>query len=201
MKKIIAGVVGALAVAVAGFVAFVALQPSELKVARSLTMASTPADVYPLVSDLHHFTTWDPWSKMDPEQTMTYGEPSSGVGAWYSWKGDETGAGKMTVISESPPNEVVMQLEFIEPFASTASATTTVTPAGDGVTVSWAFATENGFMSKLFGVFVDMDAMLGADFDKGLQSLKPLAEAATQARLATEAEAAAEAMAAEAASR
>ena len=40
---------------------------------------------------------------------------------------------------------------------------------------------ENNFMAKAAGLFMDMDAMIGADFEKGLAQLKAVAEAAAAA--------------------
>ena len=39
----------------------------------------------------------------------------------------------------------------------------------------------NGFLEKAFGVFMDMDAMVGADFERGLKSLDEVSQAAAKA--------------------
>ena len=70
-------------------------------------------------------------------------------------------------------------------------------PEGEGTRVTWSFDEKQGFMSKAAGLFMDMDTMLGGDFEKGLNTLTPLAEADAAQR--KEAEAAAEAAAAAAA--
>jgi hypothetical protein len=36
---------------------------------------------------------------------------------------------------------------------------------------------ENNFMSKAFSLVMDMDKMIGGDFEKGLASMKTVAEA------------------------
>ena len=105
---------------------------------------------------------------------MTYSDPASGVGAWYEWTGnDDVGHGKMAVKSIAE-NQVEHDLEFFSPWQSKSVITFSLTQSGDDTKVSWAMDENQQFMGKVMGVFMDMDAMLGADFDKGLKQLKPL---------------------------
>ena len=50
-------------------------------------------------------------------------------------------------------------------------------PTRDGATeVSWQMYGSANFMGKLMGVFMDMDKMVGRDFEDGLQNLRQIAE-------------------------
>jgi hypothetical protein len=81
-------------------------------------------------------------------------------------------------ILSAEPHAVVHKLEFIEPFASIAQSTVSTKPAGEGkVEVTWAFDEDAGFGTKVMTVFMDMDKMLGPDFEKGLGNLQKLVEA------------------------
>ena len=60
---------------------------------------------------------------------------------------------------------------------------------GDKTKVVWAYDAEQPFPAKLMGLFVDMDAMLGGDFQAGLDKLAPLAESDAKGRIAAEEEA------------
>lgn len=192
MQKILPMVFGVAAVAIGGLVAVVSMQPDELKVERSVTVAAAPSDVFPYLNDYTHWGTWNPWREMDPSQKETYSDNKVGVGAWYTWDGnDEVGKGRMEIRASVPDQKVVEDLTFIEPFESKAVVTLTLTPAGDQTKVTWAMVSESSFVSKAFGLFNDMDAMLGADFERGLDQLKPLAEATATERVATERAAAA----------
>ena len=190
MKRILAFIGIAGVVVVGAFVAIVSMQPSETTVERSQTMAASPATVYPLISDLQAFTSWDPWSGRDPNQTMTYSDPASGVGAWYTWEGnDDVGKGRMDIIDVVEGEKIVENLTFIEPYPSEATVTLSVAAEGDGSQVTWSMHMENGFMSKMMGLFMDMDAMIGPDFETGLANLGALAEEAEGAAAEAEAEA------------
>lgn len=182
-KKIALGALALVAVFVLVVVILAATKPDEIHVERSVVMRATPADVHPYANDFTKFMTWMPWAELDPEQKVEYSDPPAGVGAWYTWAGnDDVGEGRMEVVS-SEPGKVVHELEFIEPFASLAESSISMEAVGeDQVEVTWAFTQDADFGTKLMMVFVDMDAMLGADFEKGLKKLQPLVEADAQAR-------------------
>ncbi|MES2643841.1 MAG: SRPBCC family protein [Myxococcota bacterium] len=196
MKNIVLGVLGVVVVGLVAFVGVVAMQPDEMTMQRSVTVAATPADVFPFANDFEQWQKWNPWRDMDPSQKETFSDNKAGVGAWYAWEGnDKVGKGRMDLRESVQDQKVVHDLHFIEPFESKAVVTFTMAPAGDQTTVTWGFVSEQALMAKAFGLFVDMDAMLGADFQRGLDKLKPLAEAAATERVAAE-RAAAEAAAA-----
>ncbi len=187
MNKVLSISLGVATVALVTFLAVVAVQPSELHVERSVTIAATPADVFPYANDFDKWQQWNPWREMDPSQVETFSENKVGVGAWYNWAGNEdVGEGRMTIRESVPDQKVVHDLHFIEPFKSEAVVTFTLAPAGDQTQVTWGFDGKNDFLGKAFGLFVDMDTMLGADFQRGLDKLKPLAEKAATERVAAE---------------
>lgn len=185
LKKLLGG----LAAAILVLVGVIASRPADFKMQRSATLPVTPDVAFALVNDFHRWSEWSPWDKLDPNQKTTYSGAESGLGAIYTWSGnDEVGEGRMT-IEESQANEFVrIKLEFIRPFESTNTTTFAFKPVEGGTEVTWGMSTTNNFMSKAFDLFMDMEAMLGKDFDKGLASMKVAAEA--EARKRAEAEAA-----------
>jgi uncharacterized protein YndB with AHSA1/START domain len=189
LKKILI----ALAVTIAAFLAYAATRPDTYTVERSTEIAAPAAVVFDQLDDFRSFAEWSPWDKLDPDMQKTFDGPQSGVGASYSWQGnDEVGKGRMTIVESQPPSAIDYKLEFIEPFTAEAQTEFEVVPQGGGAArVRWTMAGNNDFMSKVFGVFIDMDAAIGKDFEKGLGSLK--AQSETEAKKAAEAEAAAQA--------
>jgi len=195
--KIVAGVIGG---AVVLFLGAAAMQPDHTHVERARTLPVAPGDVYAQIADFNQFPKWSPWHEMDPNQTTTLSANPVGEGATYEWKGnDQVGHGKMTITDAVPDQKVVQKLEFFEPFEASATVTFTLTPEGQGTKLVWAYDAPAGFMEKAMGLFMDMDAMLGADFEKGLAKLEPVSVAAATARVEAEAAAAAAKAAEEAA--
>jgi hypothetical protein len=175
---IAAGTVGSL---LAGLSIFVATRPDTYHVERTLKI-DAPADVvFAQLDDLHAWAAWSPWDKLDPAMTKAFEGPQRGVGASYSWQGnDKVGKGKMTVVESQAPSFVAYRLEFIEPFADVSQTTMRITPGArePAVSVTWAMDGKKNFVSKLFCLFVNMDQEIGGDFDKGLAQLKTVTEAA-----------------------
>lgn len=166
-----------LVVLVAGFVVLVAVQPAEFRVTRSASMKAPASDVFAQVSEFRKWDAWSPWAKLDPAAQNTFEGPSSGTGAIFRWSGnDQIGAGDMTIL-ESRSNEAIkIDLHFIRPFESRATIDFAFKPEGDGTSVTWSMTGENNFIGKAFCLFVDMDKMLGGDFEKGLANIKSVVE-------------------------
>lgn len=144
---------------------------------RSISIASAPQTVFPLINDFHNWTMWSPWEGLDPAMKRTYGNVSAGTGAEYSWVGnDKVGEGKMTILESKPDSLVKIKLEFIKPFEETSETTFTIAPQGPNTQVTWRRAGHNNFIAKVMSVFMDFEKMIGGDFDKGLGNLKGAAE-------------------------
>ena len=157
----------------------VAMQPAAFKIERSTTIAAPPAAVFVQVNDFHKWTAWSPWEGIDPQLKRTYEGPPAGVGAHYHWVGNKkVGEGMMT-ISESRAAELIrIKLEFLKPFKATNTAEFTFKPQGDQTLVNWAMTGERNFVMKAFGMMMDMEKMVGGDFEKGLAKMKSVTEAA-----------------------
>jgi hypothetical protein len=177
LKKILL----ALALLVAVFVIVVALRPADFRVTRSATIAAPAAVIFGQVNDLHKWEAWSPWAKIDPAMKQTYEGTPAGTGAIYSWVGNsEVGEGRMT-ITESRPEELVrIKLEFLKPFATVNTTEFHFKPEGKQTTVTWSMAGTNNFMAKAFCLFMNMDKMVGGDFEKGLAQMKSVAETASK---------------------
>ena len=198
MKKILLGIGAVLGVAVLGVVGMASMQPDTITVSRSITAQATPADVMPHLTDFTKFVEWSPWSERDPDAKNAFSDPPTGLNAWYSWEGnDDVGSGKMTLTALSD-DKVVHHLEFFTPWTGEADAPFAVAAAGDGaVKITWSYVQEADFNGKMASLFMDMDAMLGPDYEAGLATLKGKAEADAKVRVAAAEKAAEEAAAAE----
>jgi hypothetical protein len=177
LKKILIG----LASLVLVLVVAVALQPSAFRIERSVTMAASPEQAFAQVNDFRAWKAWSPWEGKDPALRRTFSGPSSGVGAAYAWAGnDEVGEGRMTIEESVVPSRIDIKLEFLKPFAATNRAIYSFVPTSGGTKVTWAMEGNNNFVLKAFGLFMDMDQVVGPDFERGLASMKAVAERAAK---------------------
>ncbi len=174
LKKILIGV----GIFAALLIAVIATRPPEVHIERSAVI-NAPADmIFPYTADLRKFDEWSPWAELDPDVEKKLIGPATGVGSAYEWSGNEAvGTGKMTVKQYDPPKKVVMELEFMEPFQSTSDTTMMLVPVADGTKVTWSMDGSNdSFMEKAVGLFMDLDELIGGDYEKGLSKLKAVAE-------------------------
>jgi Polyketide cyclase / dehydrase and lipid transport len=170
---LILAVIGALAVA---FLIYVAQQPSEFRIARTAEIGAPADKIFPLINDLRHFNTWNPFAKADPASAITYSGPLHGVGAAYDWAGSKSGAGRMQIASSIPSSKVTANLDFVKPFAANNIAEFTLVPRGASTAVTWAMTGRRPFSHKCIGTIFNMDKMVGGEFAKGLADLKTMAE-------------------------
>ncbi|MCK6552006.1 SRPBCC family protein, partial [Myxococcota bacterium] len=192
LKKVLA----ALAVILAVFLVVVSMRPANYEIKRATNIAAPAEVAYGYLVDMNNFSAWSPWAKLDPNMKTTV--EGSGAGSAYSWEGnDDVGAGRMTIVGVKPNESIVIKLEFLKPWESTSTTEWRLTPSDDATTVTWSMAGENDFMGKMMTLFMDMDAMVGKDFEAGLATLKTNVEA--ESKKIAEAKAAAEKAAAEAA--
>ena len=170
-------VIIALAVVVVVFLIVVAMQPAQYRVARNAIVAVPAQAVFAQVNDFHKWEAWNPWGKIDPAMKHSYEGAPAGTGAIYSWVGNnEVGEGRMT-ITESRPSELIrINMEFFKPFAGKGIAEFTFKPAASQTEVTWSMTGEKNFMAKAIHLFIDMDKMIGGQFEKGLAQIKSLVE-------------------------
>jgi hypothetical protein len=166
----------------------VSTRPSHLHVERSMSMAAPPSVVFPLIDDFHAWQSWSPWEKLDPNMKREITGAPHGKGALYSWFGnDEVGSGTMEITESIPPQQVQIRLEFKQPWAATNTTSFTLAPTSSppgGTRVTWSMDGENSFGAKAMGLVMDMDHMIGKDFESGLTNLQAMAEAAAEAQRA-----------------
>ena len=167
----------ALAVVIAILLVVIAVRPANFRYTRSATIAASPAELFEQVNDLHKFQAWNPWAEIDPNSKVTYSGPPAGVGAAFSWAGNnEVGEGTMTLIDSKPGELARFRMEFRKPMAGVSTAEFTFAPVDGQTVVTWSMFGPNNFMAKAVGLVIDCDKMVGDQFDKGLGKLKQLAE-------------------------
>lgn len=172
LKKIGLGVV----LIVVAFLAVVATRPAEFHIERSATVAAPAEVVFAQLNDLHQWSRWNPFEREDPGMKIEYSGAPSGVGASYHYVGPKMGEGRMTLTESTPNERVAVRAEFLKPMSATNLVEFTVKPAPGGVAVTWAMSGRNPFVWKAISVFLDMDEMVGGEFEKGLVELKRVSE-------------------------
>ena len=180
-EPVLAIILIGVAVVLVLFLALVATRPSAYHVERKLEVAAPANLVFGVLNDLHRFAGvfvlfGSPLEKQDPAMQKTFEGPAAGVGQSYAWSGTEAGTGKMTIEESVPGQKVGVKVEFVKPMASTATCALTLAGTPTGSFVTWSMDGNHNFIGKAFGMFMNMDNMLGTDIEKGLAQLKTVVE-------------------------
>lgn len=164
---------------VAALLVYAATGPDTFRVERTATIKAPPEKIYPYMSDFHKGDLWSPYEKKDPSMKRTFSGPASGKGAMYEFEGNKktVGKGRLEIIEAVPPAKVVLTLDMIEPMQGHNVVEYLLEPKGDSTNVTWAMQGKNTYLGKVICLFINMDKMLGKDFEAGLANLKTLVEA------------------------
>jgi hypothetical protein len=170
-------IIGVVAVVViAGILLYATTKPDSFRVQRAVLINAPPDKVFALINDFKAWPAWSPYEKKDPAMKRSLGAVTAGKGATYAWEGDKNvGQGSMEML-ESGPRKILIKLDFLKPFEAHNMAEFGLEPKGDSTSVSWAIYGPSPFMSKVIGTFMNIDDMIGRDFEKGLADLKAAAE-------------------------
>lgn len=177
LKKILIG----MGIVVAAILLMAALSPADFKIERSTVIAAPAAAVFPYINNPRLTEEWNPFSKKDPNIKTTFEGPDEGVGAKTSWTGNsEVGSGSMTIIDSEPNKLVRLILDFKEPMAVTHNAEYALSEEGAQTRMTWSMSGKSPFFARVICLFMNMDKMVGGEFEKGLASLKTIAETKRQ---------------------
>ena len=174
LKKIVLAILALIAIVLV----YAATRPDTFRVERTARIAAPAEKIFPLINDFHRWGEWSPYEKLDPAMKRSFGGAPSGRGATYAWEGnDKAGAGKMEIAQSTPSSKVAIKLDFIKPFEGHNIAEFTLVPGAQGGTaLNWAMYGPSPYISKLMGIFMSMDRMIGGQFEQGLANLKSISE-------------------------
>jgi len=175
MKKFLRILIAIMVVLLIGVLALMFLSPKKMVFQESMTIDAPANMVYNQVNDFKNWEAWSPWSKLDPDAINTYSEKTSGVGAKWSWKGnDKIGEGTQAIVSSEKGKSIRTSLEF-NGFNGTSYSDWSFTPDGNKTKVSWGFdGAETNLLFRPFNLF--MKGGLKKTYKEGLAKMKGIVE-------------------------
>ncbi len=175
LKKILIGV----GIVIGGFLLYIAVQSSDFRISRELAIKATPEALFPLVNSARQANRWMPWMDSDPKMLIQYYGPEEGPGSKTTWDSTgKMGTGGAVIVESVLNKSVKTQITYTKPMDMEQMAEFTLIPNGNATIVRWVVTGKNSFMGRFFCFFINMDKMVGAEFEKGLGKLKTLAEGA-----------------------
>lgn len=157
---------------------FSLLMPTKQKIERSVSINASVAVVYEQISRLENFNRWSVWTKEDSSAVYTLQGNDGTVGATSSWTGDPglSGEGKMQIKELVAGQKVAHSFELKKPKKVNATSLFTLSEGSGSTIVTWNFEMATPRPWNIFNLFYSLDKEMGKDFEKGLASLKEIAE-------------------------
>ena len=153
------------------------LKKSDYTIERKLLINVATDKIFPYINNSKLANEWMPWAEMDSAMIMSYEGPQAGVGSISSWHSTgKMGVGSAQVIESVENKFVKTKLVYEKPMQMVQIATISLLPQENATLVQWQVSGKNTFMGRLFCLFINMDKMVGGEFEKGLHNLKKKVE-------------------------
>lgn len=176
MIEVVAVIAVLIALAIAVILVVAAMKPATFRVERKTSISAPAEKLFGLISDFHQWRSWSPWENRDPDLKRTFSGAERGKGAVYAWDGNRNvGSGRMEIV-DTTPSQIVIKLDFLRPFEAHNQAEFTLRPQGGATSVTWMMHGPAPFMFRVMHVVMNMDRIVGKDFEAGLANLKALVE-------------------------
>lgn len=167
----------AVVVALGALLVYAASRPDTFRIERSANIKAQPEKIFAFISDFHQWVAWSPWERIDPALKRTYSGAASGTGSVYAWEGNsKAGAGRMEMVQAIPSSRITIKLDFFKPLEAHNTAEFALEGSGGATIITWAMFGPSPYLSRLMGLFFNMDSMIGGQFEQGLANLKAVAE-------------------------
>ncbi|HRH11786.1 MAG TPA: GyrI-like domain-containing protein [Bacteroidia bacterium] len=150
--------------------------PSNVKVERSITINRSSSVIKPFLTDLKVFhDKWSPWTEKDPTAAVVYSGVAGEVGHQFTWssKNDEVGTGTLAIAGFN--GDSVLQKLTFEGMDDTKVYYVVKDNNGNSEVI-WGMQMSAPFLFRPMMLFMNMDKMIGPDYESGLLKLKTVAE-------------------------
>jgi hypothetical protein len=179
IKKILIAIVALIILGIAVVAVAAYVTPTECTVEREITINRPKAAVFDYVKFLKHQNTWGPWAKKDPAMKQEFRGNDGYAGFVLAWKSEngEVGSGEQEIKKIVEGERIDTELRFNEPFETKSDAYMVTEATGPETTrMKWGFTATLPRPVNVMMLVVDMDAMMGKDFEEGLSNLKLILE-------------------------
>ncbi|MCG9793040.1 SRPBCC family protein [Flavobacterium algicola] len=147
---------------------FIATQKGEYYIVRSKIINASKSSVYNYINDYKNWEDFGAWAQEDPEMKFEYGQITSGVGATYSWDGED-GNGTMTTLFVKESDSISQKMNYND---SPSNVYWKLKDTIGGTKVTWSTKGHMSFMFKIYSALKGgPDAIVGKMYEKSLDNL------------------------------
>ena len=169
--------------AIGGLVALVLITALFVKkdysVERTIIVAKSNDETFAFLKLLRNQDRFSKWANLDPNMKKEYTGTDGTPGFISKWESDhkQVGHGEQEIKRIVEGERIESELRFLKPFAGVAQAYTSTKPTSENETmVAWGFNSRMNYPMNILLVFMNMEKMIGNDFEEGLKNMKKLIE-------------------------
>jgi len=152
--------------------------PREYRMEKTIVINAPKELVFEHVRYWRNWDAWSPWIEMDSLMVSKIEGTDGEIGSVYSWVGDPklTGQGEMKTTAVKVNEEIAYHTHLYHPWERESDGYLRLTDEAGAVNVVWAFYGETPFPWNVGMVFINLDDVVGKDFERGLVRLKQICE-------------------------
>lgn len=152
----------------------------DYAVERQVTINKPKDVVFEYVKFLKNQNNYSVWAKADPAMKTSFTGTDATPGFISAWESldKNIGKGEQEITKIIDGERIDYELRFFEPMKTTNLAyMSTESLSDDQTLVKWGFSGHISYPMNLMLLFMNMDKMVGKDFEQGLVNLKTILEA------------------------
>ena len=150
--------------------------PKDFKYEKSIAINAPIDSVWKNVNSLTALDKWSPWNDHDPVMKKELTGLDGAIGAKQSWESDIVGSGSQTITKVEKPVLLETALDFKKPRESQGAAFVKLEPDGSMTKATWGMTGHMPYPMNFMNLFMNMEKMMGSDWDNGLSKLKKISE-------------------------
>lgn len=147
---------------------------------RSIVVDKPLEETFHFISSIETQDSWSKWANLDPDIKKQYIGTDRTVGFTSKWDSEHknVGSGEQEIKKLIPNERMETEMRFLKPMRSVAYGYFNTEAVGENQTkVAWGFKGDFPYPFNLMMLFMDMEKMLGKDFEEGLENMKKKLEA------------------------
>lgn len=152
---------------------------SDYEVNREVIINKPVREVFDYIKFLKNQDNFSKWAGMDPDMKKEYKGIDGEAGFVSSWESNnkDVGKGEQEILKIIDLERIDFEIRFIKPFKSISSAYMITDVVTEKHTkVIWGFSGKMSYPMNIMLLFMNMEKMIGKDFETGLNNLKNLLE-------------------------
>lgn len=144
---------------------------------KSISINAPVEKVWQNTNTLRGMDEWSPWNDLDPGMKKDWIGTAGQAGEKVCWESKTAGNGCQEVIKiDAAKKRIDTEITFLTPYKSEAHAYVSVVPEGNGSKATWGFTSKIPYPFTVMKIFMDMEGVIGKDYEKGLSRLKEISE-------------------------